>query len=183
MNDAKISISRNQMFVVFKTNNETVTKGFHALILESKYFYQDKKVQITYVLSQCINLNFIDDHCQYWLNKADGTLTSPNFGVNDLGNYHFYDHNSNCTWILNADQGYYIKLEIEHFGVNHNNTYDIYFYKFFNKVHHYSFLLVTFYQSMMDQIFNHHQYQNWLKVSMIIKKVFQVLDLTYLFNL
>ena len=118
------------------------------------------------------------------MNKADGTLTSPNFGVNDLGNYHFYDHNSNCTWILNADEGHYITLEIEHFGVNHNNTYDIYFYKFFNKVHNYSFLLVTFSQSMMDQIFNHHQYQNWTPVLMMrLKKVFQVQDLICWFNL
>ena len=42
MNDTKISISGNQMFLVFKTNNEIVRKGFHALIIESKYFYQNK---------------------------------------------------------------------------------------------------------------------------------------------
>ena len=36
MNDTTISIPGNQMFVVFKTNNEIVRKGFHALILESK---------------------------------------------------------------------------------------------------------------------------------------------------
>ena len=36
MNDTKISISGNQMFLVFKTNNEIVRKGFHAMILESK---------------------------------------------------------------------------------------------------------------------------------------------------
>ena len=36
MNDTKISISGNQMFLVFKTNNEIVSKGFHAMILESK---------------------------------------------------------------------------------------------------------------------------------------------------
>ena len=36
MNDTKISISGNQMFFVFKTNNEIVSKGFHAMILESK---------------------------------------------------------------------------------------------------------------------------------------------------
>ena len=68
---------------------------------------------------------FIDDHCQYWLNKADGTLTSPNLGVNDLGYimtyYGYYDNNLNCTWILNADQGYYIILEIDYFKVNNNN--------------------------------------------------------------
>ena len=42
MNDTKISISGNQMFLVFKTNNETVSKGFHALIMESKSFDQNK---------------------------------------------------------------------------------------------------------------------------------------------
>ena len=38
VNDTKVSISGNQMFVVFKTNNDIVAKGFHALIIESKYF-------------------------------------------------------------------------------------------------------------------------------------------------
>ena len=42
MYDAEISIPGNQMFVVFKTNNEIVRKGFHALIIKSKYFYQKK---------------------------------------------------------------------------------------------------------------------------------------------
>ena len=42
INDTKISISGNQMFVVFKTNNENVSKGFHALVMESKYFDQNK---------------------------------------------------------------------------------------------------------------------------------------------
>ena len=40
MNDTKISISGNQMFLVFKTNNEIVSKGFHAFIIESKYYDQ-----------------------------------------------------------------------------------------------------------------------------------------------
>ena len=35
MNDTKISIPGNQMFVVFHTNDEIVRKGFHALIMES----------------------------------------------------------------------------------------------------------------------------------------------------
>ena len=95
------------------------------------------------------------------MNKADGTLTSPNFGVTDFEDYQHYDHDLNCTWILNADQGYYITLEIDYFKVNNNNdTIDIYFYNFSNKVHHSSLPAVTFSQSMMDQISNHHQYQN-----------------------
>ena len=52
---------------------------------------------------------FIDDNCQYWLNKANGTL-----GIM----YSYYDFNMNCSWILNSDQGYYITLEIEYFSVN-----------------------------------------------------------------
>ena len=89
--------------------------------MESKYFHQNKWLEITNVLSQYIDFYFIDDHCQYWLNKADGTLTSPNFGVNDYGSYQYYDHNLNCIWILNADQGYYITLEIVDFMVNNND--------------------------------------------------------------
>ena len=42
MNDTIISISENQMFLVFETNNEIVGKGFHALIMESKYFDHNK---------------------------------------------------------------------------------------------------------------------------------------------
>ena len=76
--------------------------------------------------SQCIDLYFIDDHCQYWLNKADGTLTSPNFGHDPLGNPdRYYDHNLNCTWILNADQGFYITLEIEYIEVKINDPNNI----------------------------------------------------------
>ena len=37
MNDTDISIQENQMFLVFHTNTEIVGKGFHALIMESKY--------------------------------------------------------------------------------------------------------------------------------------------------
>ena len=117
------------------------------------------------------------------MNEADGTLTSPNFGVNDLGYYQNYDHDLNCTWILNAAQGYYITLEIEFFMVNHNGKIYIYFYNFCNKVDQSSFGGVTISQSMMDQISNHHQYQNWTIIPIIIKKVFQVLDLTCWFNL
>ena len=40
MNNTTISISGNQMFLVLKTNNEIVSKGFHALIIESKYYDQ-----------------------------------------------------------------------------------------------------------------------------------------------
>ena len=36
MNETKISIPGNQMFVVFHTNEDIVRKGFHALIIESK---------------------------------------------------------------------------------------------------------------------------------------------------
>ena len=109
-----------------------------------------------FVLSQCIYFYYIDDHCQYWLNKADGTLTAPNFGIiNDHGNYqNSLILNLNCTWILNADQGFYITLEIENYGVNRNDKIDIHFDNFSNRVYHSS---LTTSQSMMDQIFNQYQ--------------------------
>ena len=130
-----------------------------------------------------IDLYFIDDHCQHWLNKTDGTLTSPNYGVNDLGYIQRYDQNLNCTWILNADQESYISIEIESFKVNDNDTNGIYFCNFSNKLHQSSLLQVTISQSMTDQISNHHQYQNWMNIPIIIKKVFQVQDITWRFNL
>ena len=37
MDETNISIPGNQMFVVFNTNEVNVRKGFHALIIESKY--------------------------------------------------------------------------------------------------------------------------------------------------
>ena len=40
MNDTKIAIPGNQMFVVFNTNEEIVRKGFQALIMESKYIFR-----------------------------------------------------------------------------------------------------------------------------------------------
>ena len=98
------------------------------------------------------------------MNKEDETLTSPNFGVNNHGAYQDYGHNLNCTWILNTDQESYITLEIDYFNVNDNDTNDIYFYKFSSKVHHSSLMQVTISQSMMDQIFNHHIYQNLMEV-------------------
>ena len=91
------------------------------------------------------------------MNKADGKLTSPNFGINDRGKYQSCDHNLNCTWILNADQGYYITLEIKYFDVNlfqinHNDTFIS--ITFLIKVHHSSLVMVTISQYMMDQILN-----------------------------
>ena len=74
----------------------------------------------------------IDDHCQYWLNKTDGILTSPNLGVLTHFGYYTgnYDHNLNCTWILNADQGYYITLEIDYFEVNNNDKIHLFLQNF-----------------------------------------------------
>ena len=144
MNDTTISISGNQILLVFKTNHDIIGKGFLALIMKSKFYDQDKLSEIrNCIFPLSMIFYFIDDHCQYWLNKVDGTLTSPNFGVNDLGWNQDYDNNLNCTWILNADQGYYITLEIEYFEVNVYDTNDIYFNNFSKKVHYSSYTMVT----------------------------------------
>ena len=100
----------------------------------------------------------IDDHCQYWLNKADGILRSPNFGANDKLDY-YYDCNLNCTWILDTDQEYYITLELDYFMVIYSKD-TLHFHNFSNKVYHSSFTWVTISQYMTDQISNHDKYQN-----------------------
>ena len=155
----------------------------HCLIVFKVHISIIIRYQKLHIFSYCINFYFIDDHCQYWLNKEDGTLTSPNIGLNDLGYSQHYDHNLNCTWILNTDEEFYITLEITFFFVMNNDTNDIYFYNFSNKVHHFRSLWVTIFQSMMNQIFNHCHYQNWICIPIIIKKVFQVQDLTCWYNL
>ena len=44
-NDTISSIPGNQMFVAFHTTNKTINrKGFHALIIESKYFNLEAKI-------------------------------------------------------------------------------------------------------------------------------------------
>ena len=55
----------------------------------------------------------IDDHCQFWLDKTAGVLTSPHFD----GLEQYYGHNLNCIWTLNAKEGFYINLEIDFFKV------------------------------------------------------------------
>ena len=45
-----------------------------------------------------------------------GTLTSPNY-LSESDDQ-VYNHNLNCTWILIANPGFYISLDIEDFGVN-----------------------------------------------------------------
>ena len=51
-----------------------------------------------------------DDHCQYWLSEISGVLTSPNYPK-------LYDLNLNCKWILKADKGFYVNLEITYVQV------------------------------------------------------------------
>ena len=57
MNDTKISISGNQMFLVFQTNNEIVRNGFHAMIIESKYYDQNKLSEIRNYICLLFSLN------------------------------------------------------------------------------------------------------------------------------
>ena len=61
----------------------------------------------------------IDDHCQYWHNESAGILTSPDYGINGIGHRTISIANSNCTWILKADEESYINLEIDFFNVRY----------------------------------------------------------------
>ena len=58
----------------------------------------------------------LDDKCQFWLNETTKVLTSPYFD----GSGQYYYHNLNCTWMLKAEQGFYINFEIGKFMVKNN---------------------------------------------------------------
>ena len=51
MNNTKISIAGNQMFLVFKTNHEIIAKGFNAFIMESKFFFMKISYQKLHIFS------------------------------------------------------------------------------------------------------------------------------------
>ena len=57
MNDTTISVSGNQMFVVFKSNHEIVARGFQAVIIESKYYDQNKLSEIRNYICLLFSLN------------------------------------------------------------------------------------------------------------------------------
>ena len=59
----------------------------------------------------------IDAECQYWLNETSGLLTSPYFGSKQQ-----YYHNLNCTWLLTAEPGSYINIQIDSFKVKHKSS-------------------------------------------------------------
>ena len=60
--------------------------------------------------------NLYEDPCQDWLDLVNKKLTSPKYPE-------YYDTNTNCTWELTADKGYYISLEFEHISVSHKNIH------------------------------------------------------------
>ena len=59
---------------------------------------------------------FVAEKCQYWFNETAQTLTSPNYD----SAIEKYDHNLECMWIISADIGSYITLEIHNFYVKTN---------------------------------------------------------------
>ena len=59
----------------------------------------------------------LGNKCQYWLKESSRELTSPYF---KYGTEQTFYHNMNCTWILKAEQGFYINIEIDYFYVNNN---------------------------------------------------------------
>ena len=63
MNDTEISIQENQMFLVFHTNREIVRKGFHALIMESKYSSEIRN----YIIGLILHVHTLRDIWPYQL--------------------------------------------------------------------------------------------------------------------
>ena len=91
----------------------------------------------------------IDDECQFWLNETAGVLTSPHFD----GIFQRYGHNLNCIWILKAEEGFYINLEMNFFRVR-KDIISVIFTTFFKTMHHSRLKMVTIFQFMMEKIYS-----------------------------
>ena len=50
--------------------------------------------------------NLYEDPCEDWLDLVNNKLTSPNYPD-------YYDSNTQCTWNLTTDKGYFISLDFE----------------------------------------------------------------------
>ena len=108
------------MYIEFHTNGDIARKGFHAKIVESMYTYQrfqflgslNQQENISIVIIHQLPNTYIVDMCRFWLNKSAGTLTSPHYGQ-----YQYYGHNLNCTWMIDVQDGFYINIEITSFRV------------------------------------------------------------------
>ena len=86
-----ISSSSNQMMVEFRSDDTLEKTGFSLII------------QFT---------AFQNDMCQSCLDMEQKTLKSPNYPKS-------YDNNVSCNWIITAQHGLHIKLELEEFNVNY----------------------------------------------------------------
>ena len=96
-----------------------------------------------------IIVSTLDDKCQFWLDESSKVLTSPFFD----NIYQRYYNDMNCTWIIKAEQGSYVNFEIDYFKVK-NNTYSKMISMIFLNDNHYSLIMETTYQSLMEVICN-----------------------------
>ena len=71
----------------------------------------------TVVICICIIIFYLlGDKCQYWLQDENTHLASPFYSKEYI--MQLYYNNLNCTWLLKADEGYYINFEMKHLQVN-----------------------------------------------------------------
>ena len=59
----------------------------------------------------------LDDKCQFWLKESTNVITSPYFSNTYGSTGTIYHHNLNCVWILEAEEGSNINIEIDYLDV------------------------------------------------------------------
>ena len=110
-----------------------------------------------------IVLSLLDDKCQFWLNDSSKILTSPYLNGSKHHFYQPYYNNLNCTWMLKAEQGYYVNLEIDFFWVNKNSNSKMISMVFLND-NHCSLILETTCRYLMEEICNLNRFENWIEI-------------------
>ena len=70
----------------------------------------------------------LDDKCQFWLKESTNVLTSPFFSDTYGSTGTIYHHNLNCVWMLKAEEGSNINIEIDYLDVKNISYYLLQYY-------------------------------------------------------
>ena len=65
-------------------------------------------------------------YCEQWLDWEARTIRSPTFPNKKT-------KSRNCVWLLRANEGYTIRINVKHFQVRYNNYFDSYIVFYFDE--------------------------------------------------
>ena len=120
--------------------------------------------------------------CQYNFENGspeeDGQLKSPGGYLSEDAKP-FHPHNLDCTWLINVQDGYTIRLEITFFRVRSKIPNSQKIYHDLSKIDYYCYSCckVTIYLFMMCMTKLRQRLLNWIQISMKKQKHWKILEI------